>query len=122
MADSQISMSTAQFEQMMVRLAAELRKPPVDPIKEKQAARQKEMRDQGNKEMWERKATKKKICLHSRPDGSCVIAWAKQSDENWRGYCPHCDSTFSVAEDGVEEFRRLFNRPRGMMESVRVVA
>jgi hypothetical protein len=121
MADN-ISMTTQQFEQMMIRLATELRKPPVDPIKEKQAQRQKEMRDSGNAEMWKRKAEKKKICQHSRPDGSCVIAWATQSDNNIRGYCPHCDSVFSIAEDGKEEFLKQYNRPKGMMESVRVVA
>jgi len=115
-------MSTAQFEAMMLRLAQELRKPPVDPIKEVQKAREKKQKDEGNAAMWARKAERKKICLHSRPDGSCVIAWAKQSDELWRGYCPHCDSTFSVAEDGIDEFKKQFTRPRGQQENVRVIA
>lgn len=117
-----VSMTLSQFQEMMRTIVAEIRKPPVDPIKEAQKVREKEMKEQGLREMWARKERKKKVCLHSRPDGSCVIAWSKASDEKWYGYCPHCDSTFSQEQDGKEEFAKLFNRPRGMMENVRVIA
>lgn len=147
--EAQISMSQSQFEAMMVRLATELRKPPVDPIKEAQAVRQRKLRDEGNAERWKREHEKHIRCQHSRPDGSCVIAWARQSDDQWRGYCPHCDTSTSmddelrfalygfvaannrqpdekemqdVKKQARENYVKLFNRPRGMMESVRVVA
>lgn len=116
-----VVMTAEQFKQLLGSLIIEARKPAIDPIKELQANRQKELRDSGNAEMWKRRAEKKIRCQHSRPDGTCVIAWSKASDEQLYGYCPHCESKFSIAEDGREDFLKQYNRPKGLMESVRYV-
>jgi len=111
---------TQMFQQMMQTLVTEIRKPAVDPIKEAQKKREQATKEANLKAYWERKAEKKKMCAHSRQDGTCVIAWAQQSDQVWRGYCPNCDSTFGP-EDG-ELYNEQRRRPRGLQESVRVVA
>lgn len=107
------------FQKMLETVVAEMRKPPVDPIKEAQKAREKLTKEQGLKEYWERKANRKKSCSHQRQNGSCAIAWATQSDGIERGFCPYCESVITP-EDGklYEELRRM---NRGMMESVRYV-
>lgn len=110
----------AAFQDSIKTIVAEIRKPPYDPIKEAQKIREHETKVQNLKEYWEKKANKKKNCAHSRQDGTCVIAWARQSDDATRGYCPNCDSTFAP-EDG-EIYKEQLRRPRGLMENVRVVA
>lgn len=115
-----ISEVTKMFQQAMQTLVTEMRKPPIDPIKEAQKKREQETKDANLKAYWERKAQKKKNCSHSRQDGTCVIAWATQSDGIMRGYCPNCDSTFSP-DDG-EVYKTQARRPRGLQESVRVIA
>jgi ClpP class serine protease len=108
-----------QQKVMLQTVVSEIRKPPIDPIKEAQKKREHETKVKALAEMWEKKAAKRKNCAHSRQDGTCVIAWAEQSDKQWRGYCPNCDNTFSPEDADYLEQRR---RPRGLMESVRVVA
>ena len=115
-----LSEVTKMFQQAMQTLVTEMRKPPVDPIKEAQKKREQETKDANLKAYWERKAQKKKNCSHSRQDGTCVIAWATQSDNVTRGYCPNCDSTFSP-EDG-QMYKEQLRRPKGLQESVRVIA
>jgi len=115
-----LSEVTKMFQQAMQTLVTEMRKPPVDPIKEAQKKREQETKDANLKSYWERKAQKKKNCSHSRQDGTCVIAWATQSDNVTRGYCPNCDSTFSP-EDG-QMYKEQLRRPKGLQESVRVIA
>lgn len=110
----------AQFQQLMQTVVAEIRKPPVDPVKEVQKARAKEAKEKGEKEFWEKKALRKKNCLHTRQNGTSNIAWATQSDGIERGYCPYCDSTFTP-EDG-DLYIQLRKMPRGMVESIRYVS
>jgi hypothetical protein len=116
----ELSALLAAFQESIKTIVAEIRKPPFDPVKEAQKIREHETKVKNLKEYWDRKAAKKKNCAHSRQDGTCVIAWAKQSDEVVRGYCPNCDSTFSP-EDG-DLYKEQVRRPRGLQESVRVVA
>lgn len=111
---------TTMFQEMMQTLVSEIRKPPFDPIKEAQKKREQATKIKALEEYWAKKAAKKKNCAHSRQDGTCVIAWATQSDNVTRGYCPNCDSTFGP-EDG-EIYLQQRVRPRGLMENVRVVA
>jgi hypothetical protein len=111
---------TTMFQEMMQTLVTEMRKPPHDPIKEAQKKREQDTKVKALKEYWEKKAAKKRNCAHSRQDGTCVIAWATQSDNVTRGYCPNCDSTFTP-EDG-EIYRDQLRRPKGIQEHVRVVA
>lgn len=108
-----------QFQTALKTVVAEMKKPLPDPIKEAQKLREKETKEKGLKEYWERKAFKKKKCAHLRQNGSCVIAWATQSDGIERGYCPNCDSTFDPS-DG-ELYTQLRRMPRGMAESIRYV-
>jgi len=110
----------AAFQESIKTIVAEIRKPPYDPIKEAQKVREAETKVKALAEYWEKKANKKRNCAHSRQDGTCVIAWATQSDNVVRGYCPNCDSTFTP-EDG-EVYLEQKRRPRGLMENVRVVA
>lgn len=132
-----ISMSPAQFKDMMENMlrtiVSEIRKPPIDPVKEAQKKREKETKDQANKELWEKRIAKLRRCSHSRQDGTCVIAWAVQSDGKERGYCPNCDAGVMIGPElaelfpeQAEELMKLYadqrRRPRGLMESVRYVA
>ncbi len=112
--------SAKQNQEMMRAIVSEIRKPPLDPIKEIQKAREKETKEKSLADYWERKANKKRNCAHSRQDGTCVVAWAVQSDGILRGYCPNCDSTITPEDGDLYQQQRL--RPRGLMESVRVVA
>ena len=111
---------TTMFQEMMQTLVSEIRKPPYDKVKEAQKKREEETKVKALAEFWAKKAAKKKNCLHSRQDGNCCIAWATQSDGVTRGYCPNCDSVFTP-EDG-EIYTTQIRRPRGLMESVRVIA
>jgi hypothetical protein len=118
--DPNLAALLAAFQESIKTIVAEIRKPPFDPVKEAQKLREHETKVANLKAYWERKTQKKKNCAHSRQDGTCVIAWAKQSDEVTRGYCPNCDSTFGP-DDG-ELYKEQLRRPRGLQESVRVVA
>ena len=111
--------NTAQTEAMIRTIVSEIRKPPIDPIKEVQKAREKATKERGEKEYWEKKANKKKNCSHTRQNGTSNVAWARQSDNVERGYCPYCDSTFTP-DDG-ELYDALRKVPRGMMDTVRYV-
>jgi hypothetical protein len=109
-----------QTKEMIATIVSEIRKPPVDPVKEVQRAREKETKERGEKEYWEKKAARKKNCSHTRQNGTSNIAWARQSDGIERGVCPYCNSDFTPA-DG-ELYIQLQRMPRGMIESVRYVA
>lgn len=112
--------NTAQTQEVLKTVVAEIRKPPVDPVKEVQKAREKETKARGEKEYWDKIDAAKKNCAHTRQNGTSNIAWARQSDNVERGFCPYCRSTFTP-EDGdlYEQLRRM---PRGMLESVRYVS
>jgi hypothetical protein len=108
-----------QFEQIMRTLVSEIRKPPFDPVKEIQKKREQETKLSVLAAYWKNKEEKKKRCSHRREDGTCLIAWATQSDNIERGYCPNCDSTF-FPEDG-EIYQKVRLIPRGRRENVRYV-
>lgn len=128
----------ALFRDAMREIVAEIRKPPVDPIKEAQKAREKAQKEAGLKQMWSNRLWKLIRCSHSRQDGTCVIGWAIQSDGKQRGYCPNCDNTFGpelveLEPLMTEEMKKLCpslkalydeqrKRPRGLMENVRYVS
>jgi hypothetical protein len=133
--EQNISMSPTQFKEMMQSMlqtiVSEIRKPPYDPVKEVQKAREKETKEKANKEMWEKRYWKLTHCAHSRQDGTCVIGWAKQSDDIERGYCPNCDNLIGPelaiafpekAAEMKELYQALRRRPRGLMEAVRYIA
>ncbi len=113
-------LSTEQLESILRVLVAEIRKPPVDPIKEIQKKREQETKVNALAAYWKNKADKKLRCSHLREDGTCLIAWATQSDNVERGYCPNCDSTF-FPEDG-EIYQKVRLLPRGRKENIRYVA
>lgn len=134
----------------LATLIAEMRKPPVDPVKEAQKKRELRIKEEGHRSRWRAAIERLLRCAHSRQDGTCVIGWAKQSDGIERGVCPHCcsngeisitpevksfaeivDELFpekskEVRETMKSELRQLYDkqrtRPRGLMESVRYVA
>ena len=118
--DPNLAALLAAFQESIKTIVAEIRKPPYDPIKEAQKIREHSTKVKALEEYWAKKAAKKKNCAHSRQDGTCVIAWATQSDGVQRGYCPNCDSTFTP-EDG-DLYGEQRRRPRGLMENVRVVS
>lgn len=111
--------NSAQTKAMIETIVAEIRKPPVDPIKEVQKARMEKAKNEANDSYWKSKAAKKKNCAHMRQNGTTNIAWATQSDGVERGFCPYCQSEFGP-EDG-ELYQKLRRIPRGMIESVRYV-
>lgn len=112
--------NTAQSQELIKTVVAEIRKPPIDPVKEVQKAREKETKQRGEKEYWDKIAAAKKNCAHTRQNGTSNIAWARQSDGIERGFCPYCRSTFTP-DDG-EMYEQLRRMPRGMLESVRYVS
>jgi hypothetical protein len=109
----------AESQEMIRTIVSEIRKPPVDPVKEAQRAREKLTKEAAEKEYWAKKERLKKNCSHTRQNGTSNIAWATQSDNIERGVCPYCSSTFTP-DDG-ELYQQLRRLPRGMLESVRYV-
>ena len=107
------------FQEALRTIVSEIRKPPIDPVKEAQKKREHETKIKGEKEYWEKVAAAKKNCSHTRQNGTSNIAWARQSDDVERGVCPYCKSTFTP-DDG-ELYMKLRAIPRGMMETVRYV-
>ncbi len=128
----------AAFQEAIKTIVAEMRKPPVDPIKEAQKAREKAQKEAGLKEYWSKKLWKLVRCGHSRQDGTCIIGWATQSDGKMRGYCPNCDNTLgpelkeleslmtpemkAICPSLDELYKKQMQRPRGLMENVRYVS
>jgi hypothetical protein len=111
--------SRAESQEMIRTIVAEIRKPPIDPVREAQKVREKETKEVALKTYWETKERKKRNCSHLREDGTCVIAWATQSDNVERGYCAYCNSTFDPSDgDLYNELRKL---TRGRKDSVRYV-
>jgi hypothetical protein len=137
-----------QFQEAMRIIVSEIRKPPVDPIKEVQKAREKATKETADHDRWQKAITRVLACSHSRQDGTCVIGWARQSDNIERGVCPNCNigmpigpelkqlaeivdyafpGTTDEYRDGLRaRLRNLYEtqrqRPRGLMENVRYVA
>jgi len=110
-----------QFLKALATVVSEIRKPPLDPVKEAQKVREKATKEAAEKDYWAKKTARKKNCTHLRQGGgSCAIGWATQSDGVERGHCPHCDQDFGP-EDG-ELYQQLRRMPRGMLESVRYVS
>jgi hypothetical protein len=114
------TLSTAQLEQILRTLVAEIRKPPVDPVKEAQKAREQKTKIEALASYWATKFRKRDSCKHEREDGSCLIAWATQSDGVERGPCPICGWTFAP-EDG-DLYNEMRRKNRGRKESVRYVS
>lgn len=112
-------LSTTDLEQILRVLVAEIRKPPVDPVKEIQKAREQRTKKESLAAMWANKFRKRDNCRHEREDGTCVIAWATQSDNVERGYCPNCDWNFTP-DDG-ELYTEVRRKPRGRKDNVRYV-
>jgi len=135
-----VSLSPLQFKEMMETMlrtiVSEIRKPPVDPVKEAQKKREQEQKEQNNATRWANLLARLRRCSHSRQDGTCVIAWATQSDGKERGFCPNCSDLSAglcigpelaqMFPDHADEMTKLYQeqrrRPRGLMESVRYVA
>lgn len=113
-------LTTDQLEQILRVLVAEIRKPPVDPIKEIQKEREKKTKEASLASMWANKFRKRDHCKHEREDGTCVVAWATQSDGTERGYCPNCDWVFTPA-DG-ELYAKVRSMTRGRKDNVRYVS
>jgi hypothetical protein len=119
------------FEKMMATIVAEIRKPPVDPVKEAQRARELATKITNEREYWEKRIWKLLNCKHEREDGTCLIGWATQSDNKERGVCPICCETIGpemaitfphLADQMKALYQELRKRPRGRKESVRYVA
>ena len=135
-----MEMSPTHFKDMMETMlrtiVSEIRKPPLDPVKEAQKKREVEQRDKNNKGRWDNALARLLRCNHARQDGTCVIAWATQSDGKERGFCPNCtdlSATLAIGPelaqmfpDRADEMKKFYDeqrrRPRGLMESVRYVA
>src|SRR5437899_11869569 len=91
-------LTTDQLEQILRVLVAEIRKPPVDPVREAQKAREQKTKVETLASFWAGKIRKRDNCRHQREDGTCVVGFAVQSDGIERGYCPNCDWTFTPAD------------------------
>jgi hypothetical protein len=113
-------LSTEQLESILRVLVAEIRKPPVDPIKEIQKAREAKTKTEALASYWSNKFRKRDSCKHEREDGTCLIAWATQSDGVERGPCPICDWVFTP-DDG-ELYNEVRRKNRGRKENIRYVA
>ena len=113
------SITPKQLEDILRVLVAEIRKPPVDPIKEIQKAREQKTKVESLASMWANKFRKRDGCRHEREDGTCVVAWATQSDGVERGFCPNCQWNFTP-EDG-ELYNTVRRMNRGRKDNVRYV-
>jgi hypothetical protein len=113
-------LTTEQLESILRTLVSEIRKPPFDPVKNAQKEREQKTKIEALATYWSNKFRKRDNCKHEREDGTCLIAWATQSDNVERGACPICDWVFKP-EDG-ELYQEMRRKNRGRKENVRYVA
>jgi len=123
--------NAVQTKEMIQTIVSEIRKPPVDPVREVTKKREKESKEKNEKEYWEKNLWKLLNCKHEREDGTCVVGWATQSDGKERGYCPNCNNGIGPelamtyperAEEMTALYQEMRRRPRGRKENVRYVA
>jgi hypothetical protein len=121
----------------MREIADNLRRPPIDPVKEAQHARAQKAKENAEASYWKQAVGRSENCTHLREDMSSAIAWAEQSDTYadypdlcerlkitgtnqmvriTRGTCQHCQTLFSprreeCVSDNIHqrynEFRRI---------------
>ena len=99
-----VNMTTEQFQNLMEAMITASRKPLHDPIKEKQVKRMKEHNAQGIADQRQMKIAKFQNCSHMQRPGSILtgcsaVAWATQSDGKVRGFCQHCGTMFSPVKE-----------------------
>lgn len=104
-----VSLTAAQFQQIMQAVVKEARKPVVDDIT---LARRKRTREQNQLlavDQREMLINRFHNCNHMQMPGSVMtgcscIAWATQSDGRKRGTCQHCGTIFSpIREECLSE-------------------
>lgn len=129
----------ATLQQGFKQIAEDIRKPPIDPVKEAQAKRAKETKEFSEKQTWELLRSRALTCNHVRSDMTSAVAWAEQSDTygNYpdlceqlgitnspammnhivRGACQHCQTLFSprreecVSEEVFKMYREMRRIP-----------
>jgi hypothetical protein len=116
----------AAFQDTIRTIVTEIRKPPIDPIKEVQKKREYETKVKGEAEYWRKTKEALTRCSHMRQNGTSNIGWATQSDGIERGVCPYCKSAFgpeleAFGPEFVQLYEKLRRMPRGMIEAVRNV-
>ena len=129
---ARVSMTAAQFQQIMQVVVKEARKPVVD---ERTLARQQRTREHNQalaRDQREMLINRFRSCNHMQMPGSVMtgcacIAWATQSDGKKRGTCQHCGTIFSpVREECLSEeiwraysmLVRLPTHPAGNINSI----
>lgn len=99
-----VTMTAAQFQQIMLSVIAEARKPVKD---ERAVARVQRMREHNQMLQRDQKQmliARFRSCNHMQAPGSVMtgcaaIAWATQSDGKKRGTCQHCLTVFSPVRE-----------------------
>lgn len=127
-----VSLTAAQFQQIMEAVVKEARKPVVDDIT---LARRKRTREQNQLLALDQREVlinRFRSCNHMQMPGSVMtgcscIAWATQSDGKKRGTCQHCGTIFSpVREECLSDeiwqsysmYVRLPTHPAGNINSI----
>lgn len=108
MKDEQVGISKGDLSDLLRTVITETRKPIVDEaaVAAKERHRQR-LRDQ-QAENDAKQAAKERACSHLREDGTCRIAWHKNSDGVWRGVCQLCQGWF---EPGKPDYARMLKIP-----------
>lgn len=102
--EARMSMTAAEFQQVIQAVIKEARKPVVD---ERTVARQKRTREHNQmlqRDQREMLINRFRNCNHMQLPGSVLsgcaaIAWATQSDGRKRGTCQHCGTIFSPLKE-----------------------
>jgi hypothetical protein len=90
--------------QMLKTVVEEIRRGPIDPIKEKQKERAHAEKNRAETAFWEQVKNREANCSHAREDLTSCIAWMPNSDGHIRGTCQHCFTVFSpIREECISE-------------------
>lgn len=106
--EEQVGIRKEDLTDLLRTVITESKKPHVDEaaLAAKERHRQR-LRDQATVNAA-KQAAKERACSHLREDGTCRIAWHKNSDSVWRGVCQLCQGWF---EPGNPDYARLLRVP-----------
>lgn len=99
-----VTMTAAQFREIMETVVKEARKPVVDEMVVARRKRTREHNQQLAKDQRTMLIQRFRNCNHMHMPGSVMtgcaaIAWATQSDGKRRGTCQHCGTIFSPVKE-----------------------
>ncbi len=122
--NTKMNESNVMFVQKLNEAVEAARKPPYDPVKEKQKERAIVAKKTAEDGYWAAAKDRAHNCTHMRNDLTSAIAWARQSDGVTRGPCMHCGTLFSpirgecVSQEIFDSYKERIRIPSSRADSV----